>query len=156
MDSRAGGINFYVGTTNTAQNTINLNGGVLKTSGNDPSSSTFRPALSGMTVDVDSGCTMNNPNSYNITMAAVLWHGTGTPDGGLGLNDSGTLTLNSAGNNYNYIAKRATKLMSPVWVNLLTNTAATNGVITISDYLSDLSSKAPISAYYRLKWPPPR
>jgi hypothetical protein len=55
---------------------------------------------------------------------------------------------------YNYITERATNLVSPVWVDILTNAAATNGVITVTDYFGDLGSNAPASAYYRLKWQP--
>ena len=52
--------------------------------------------------------------------------------------------------NYNYIAERSTNLLN--WVDISTNAAATNGVITITDDFSDLDGTTPSSAYYRLKW----
>lgn len=54
--------------------------------------------------------------------------------------------------NLNYVAERSTNLAD--WVDVVTNTAATNGVINISDYFYDLSGTPPASAYYRLKWQP--
>jgi len=121
MDSGASGINLYGGTTATAQSTINLNGGtliaaeftkssvgvnqtsvihfnggLLTASANDPGGSAFLPALSGFTADVDSGGAIINPNGHSITIAAVLEHGAGTPDGGLTLNNPGTLVLSCA------------------------------------------------------------
>jgi hypothetical protein len=55
---------------------------------------------------------------------------------------------------YGYVAQRATNLVSPVWINISTNTAATNGVITVMDNFSDLKGDAPQSAYYRITWQP--
>jgi hypothetical protein len=54
--------------------------------------------------------------------------------------------------NYSYVTERTTNLTD--WVNIATNTAATNGVISVSDTFSDLGSTPPSSAYYRLKWQP--
>jgi len=51
---------------------------------------------------------------------------------------------------YNYITERSTNMTD--WVDIATNAAATNGVLTITDYFGDLGSNAPASAYYRLKW----
>ena len=54
--------------------------------------------------------------------------------------------------NLSYVAERSTNLTA--WVDVVTNTAATNGVINISDYFYDLGGTPPASAYYRLKWQP--
>ena len=55
---------------------------------------------------------------------------------------------------YSYITERATNLIPPLWVDIATNLAATNGVITVSDYFRDLGSNPPAAAYYQLKWQP--
>ncbi len=55
---------------------------------------------------------------------------------------------------YSYITERATNLILPLWVDIVTNQAATNGVITVFDYFSDLGSNPPASAFYQLKWQP--
>jgi autotransporter-associated beta strand protein len=86
------------GTTHQAQ--INFNGGVLQANASDPTSgptSTFLPAFTGLTVYVNAGAGARiNPNGYNITIAAPVVHGSGTPDGGLTMLGAGTLTLNGA------------------------------------------------------------
>jgi len=57
---------------------------------------------------------------------------------------------------YTYILERATNLAGPVWVNVATNVAATNGVINAVDTFWDLSGVPPSpSAFYQLKWPSP-
>jgi hypothetical protein len=53
---------------------------------------------------------------------------------------------------YSYIAERSTNLTS--WVDISTNTAATNGGINVNDNFGDLGGNVPSSAYYRLKWQP--
>ncbi len=53
---------------------------------------------------------------------------------------------------YSYITERSTDLVT--WVDISTNAAAVNGVITVSDAFSDLGGHEPSSAYYRLKWQP--
>ena len=55
--------------------------------------------------------------------------------------------------NYSYITERSTNLND--WVDILTNTAATNGVINVNDAFSDLGGTPPSSAYYRLKYRQP-
>jgi autotransporter-associated beta strand protein len=55
---------------------------------------------------------------------------------------------------YTYVMQRATNLASPVWVNIATNTVATNGVISVTDNFSDLGNQQPPDAYYRLSWSP--
>jgi autotransporter-associated beta strand protein len=82
------------GAAGAHQSQINFNGGVLAANANDPGGSYFLPALAGLTANINSGGAIINPNSYNITIAAPLVHGSGTPDGGLTLNGSGSLTLN--------------------------------------------------------------
>ena len=84
------------GAAGTHQSQINFNGGILAANSNDPGGSSFLPALAGLTASVGSGGAIVNPNGYNITIAAPLVHGSGTPDGGLLLNGSGSLTLNGA------------------------------------------------------------
>jgi autotransporter-associated beta strand protein len=54
--------------------------------------------------------------------------------------------------NYSYITERSTNLTD--WVDVATNSAATNGVISVSDTFGDLGGVPPSSAYYRLKWQP--
>jgi hypothetical protein len=55
---------------------------------------------------------------------------------------------------YTYVTQRATNLVSAGWVNIATNTVATNGVISVSDKFSDLGNRQPGDAYYRLSWSP--
>jgi len=52
--------------------------------------------------------------------------------------------------NYTYVTERSTNLVT--WVGISTNTAATNGVITVTDAFDDFGNVAPNSAYYRLEW----
>ncbi len=54
---------------------------------------------------------------------------------------------------YDYITQRSTNLASAVWVNVSTNTAATNGVVNMTDDFNDLGG-TPASAYYRFIWIP--
>jgi autotransporter-associated beta strand protein len=82
------------GAAGTHQSQLNFNGGVLAANADDPGGSYFLPALAGLTVYVNSGGAKINPNGYNITIAAPIVHGSGTPDGGLTLVGSGSLTLN--------------------------------------------------------------
>jgi autotransporter-associated beta strand protein len=69
----------------------------LEALASDPASSQFLPALIGSTVESGSGGAIINTNGFSDTIAAPIVHGSGTPDGGLTLNDtaltSGTLTL---------------------------------------------------------------
>jgi hypothetical protein len=55
---------------------------------------------------------------------------------------------------YSYVTQRATNLATPVWVNIATNTAAANGMISVTDNFSDLGGSPPPEAYYRLSWSP--
>jgi len=53
---------------------------------------------------------------------------------------------------YSYVLERSTNLTE--WVNVSTNTAATNGVISAPDYFTDLGGVAPSPGFYRLAWQP--
>jgi hypothetical protein len=64
-----------------------------------------------------------------------------------------TLTANGIPR-YVYVTQRATNLVSAVWVNIATNTAASNGVISVTDNFSDLGNQEPANAYYRLSGSP--
>ena len=56
---------------------------------------------------------------------------------------------------FSYILERATNLSSPVWVDVQTNQAATNGIINAADTFWDLGGIKPNpSAFYQLKWQP--
>jgi hypothetical protein len=55
---------------------------------------------------------------------------------------------------YSYILERATNLAPAIWVDITTNAAAANGIITATDNFMDLDNVAPVSAFYRLKWQP--
>ena len=88
--------NFLATTGSTAhQSIINFNGGTLVAATNDPSGSTFLPALAGLTVNVTNptvpACISSS--NFNITIAASL---TGGGDAGLVKLGSGTLTLSGA------------------------------------------------------------
>jgi autotransporter-associated beta strand protein len=91
-------------STNAQNAVIRFNGGTLKALANDTSSSVFflpAPAVAARTTtNVDTGGAIINSNTYNITIANPLVHGTGTTDGGVTKNGAGTLTLTAA-NTYN-------------------------------------------------------
>jgi len=88
------------GSGGTHAISINFNGGTLQANANDPSGSQFLPVVGNTTASVNSGGAIINPNGHSITISQPLVHGAGTPDGGLTLNGTGTLTLNSLGNTY--------------------------------------------------------
>ena len=81
--------------TATLQSMINFNGGVLAAATNDPTGSTFLPALAGLTVNVTNATVPAYINSanYTITVAANL---TGGGDAGLVKQGTGTLVLAGA------------------------------------------------------------
>jgi len=56
---------------------------------------------------------------------------------------------------YTYITERATNLAPVVWVDIATNTAATNGLINVTDTFWDLVGNPPSTAFYQLKWQQP-
>jgi hypothetical protein len=49
-----------------------------------------------------------------------------------------------------YVMERSTNLMQ--WVSIQTNSAAGNGVLTVTDAFGDLGLKAPPAAFYRVAW----
>ena len=71
------------------------------------------------------------------------------------VNNGTSMTVSAFGiPGYNYILERATNLAPAAWVDVITNTAATNGVVNATDSFNDLGSVAPGAAFYRLKWQP--
>ena len=86
--------------------TFNLNGGVIKALANDHtytpaggSAQVFFPDSTLLTAYVGTGGAIVNPNGYAISFAQPLVHGSGSPDGGLNVDDTtgtGSLTLNVA------------------------------------------------------------
>ncbi len=73
---------------------------------------------------------------------------------GIGTGNPTTLTAYGIPG-YTYITERATNLAPAVWVDIATNTAATNGVINATDTFWDLGGHPPGSAFYQLKWRQP-
>ena len=73
---------------------------------------------------------------------------------GIGIGNPTTLTAYGIPG-YTYITERTTNLAPAVWVDIATNTAATNGVINATDTFWDLGSNQPASAFYQLKWQQP-
>ena len=55
---------------------------------------------------------------------------------------------------YSYVTQRATNLVTPLWVNIATNTAAANGMLSVTDKFNDLGGSQPPTAYYRFSWSP--
>ena len=82
------------------QSTINLNGGMLQAYTNDPSGSTFLPALPALAANVLAGGAVIDNNGQHVTIAASLIHGSGSPDGGLTVLGTGMITLTGT-NTYN-------------------------------------------------------
>jgi hypothetical protein len=73
----------------------------------------------------------------------------------IGITAGGTNVVSAYGvPGYNYTLERTTNLAPAVWVDVSTNTAATNGVINAADTFWDLGGTPPGSAYYRLMWQP--
>jgi hypothetical protein len=109
--------------------------------------------------------TYTNPNLVDDQFTVTVTDGFGGTNSALITLLSGVVGTNSiaslvSGNpttltaygvpDYSYITERSTNLFD--WVNIVTNAAATNGMITVRDYFGDLGSNAPTKAYYRLKW----
>jgi len=89
-------------------------------------------------------------NTATITLSYASTHPVTGTSSIAGITGTNPKVLTAYGiPNYSYITQRSTNLID--WVDIVTNAAATNGAITISDYFGDLGSNAPGSAYYRLK-----
>ena len=99
-----GAFDFTGGNGTTQTTTLHLNGGLLQALANDPTGSPtgsdFINNTTGIVTAVDSGGAYVNTNGFNITIATVLKHGTGTTDGGLTKSGAGSLTL-PASSTYN-------------------------------------------------------
>lgn len=76
--------------------TFNFNGGLLRALGNDVGAGFFPATPAQLTAVVNAGGAVIDDNGFNITVANVLKHGTGTPDGGLTKLGAGSLTLTAA------------------------------------------------------------
>ncbi len=62
------------------------------------------------------------------------------------------VTVNFAGwPGYSYSVQRATNMVTPVWVTILTTNAPSGGLFNYTDNFTDLGG-VPSSAYYRLSW----
>jgi len=89
-------------------------------------------------------------NTATITLSYASTHPVTGTSSIAGITGTNPKVLTAYGiPNYSYVTQRSTNLID--WVDIVTNAAATNGAITISDYFGDLGSNAPGSAYYRLK-----
>ena len=112
---------------------INLNGGVLKANASDPSGSTFLPVFADTTVNVTTNGANINPNGNSITIAAVLAHSSGTPDGGLKVSGSGTLTLSGV-NTYtgSTIVSNATLVVSSATAATGPTIVSSNGTLVVN------------------------
>jgi autotransporter-associated beta strand protein len=116
--------------------TFDFNGGTLKSLASDPTGSQFIPLLTGFTVNVEAGGAVINTNGFNDTIAAVLAHGGGTPDGGLTLSDTavtpGTLTLTGT-NTYT----GATTINTGATLQLGNGATGEDGTIVTSSGITD-------------------
>ncbi|MGA2442436.1 MAG: autotransporter-associated beta strand repeat-containing protein [Tepidisphaeraceae bacterium] len=100
----SGTSNVYAGNiveTSTATGhvaTVNLNGGTINATANDPSGGSFVPVLNAATFNVKTGGAIVNNGGFSITLAQPLLGTTG--DGGFTSEGGGTTTLLGA-NTYN-------------------------------------------------------
>ena len=90
-----------------------------------------------------------NVGYINIVIQSSVT-GTNSITGITGGNPNGLTAYGVPG--FSYVTERSTNLTD--WVEISTNTAATNGVISVTDPFSDLGGNAPAAAYYRLLWQP--
>ena len=90
-----------------------------------------------------------NVGYINIVIQSSVT-GTNSITGITGGNPNGLTAYGVPG--FSYVTERSTNLTD--WVEISTNTAATNGVISVTDPFSDLGGNAPPAAYYRLLWHP--
>ena len=90
-----------------------------------------------------------NVGYINIVVVSSV-PGTNSITGITGGNPNGLTAYGVPG--FSYITERSTNLTD--WAAISTNTAATNGLINVSDPFADLGSNAPPAAFYRLLWQP--
>ena len=83
-------------TYGSQSGTFQFNGGVLEALASDSTTPFIPSTPSQFTTPISTNGAIINPNSYNINIASLLTHGGGTPDGGLTLQGSGTLTVTNA------------------------------------------------------------
>ena len=102
-----------------------------------------------LSYSISDGFGGTNIGYINITVVAGVT-GTNSITGITGGNPNVVTAYGVPG--FSYITERTTNLTSGAWVNVATNTAATNGVISVSDAFSDLGGSAPAAAFYRLLW----
>ena len=170
------GTNLTITASNltiTASNLTKYNGQTVTFAGTEFSTT---PLVSGDSV---TGVTLSSTGAAGT--AAVGTYGivpnaaTGTGLGNYNINyANGTLTVLALGTNtlgtltvglpttltaqgipgYTYIMQRATDLTTGTWVNVSTNTAASDGSITASDAFGDLGGMPSAQAFYRLSWQP--
>ena len=76
--------------------TFNFNGGILKALASDSTKLFVSGTPTQLTMPIQAGGAVINPNTFNITIGSLLTHGGGTPDGGLTVIGTGTLTVTNA------------------------------------------------------------
>jgi autotransporter-associated beta strand protein len=83
-----------IDTSTTGTSTVNINGGTIIASANDPAAGYFLPHLPSSTFDIGAGGGTLNNGGFNITIAQPLLNAGGS--GGLTANGTGTTTLLAA------------------------------------------------------------
>jgi hypothetical protein len=162
--SRTAGLNLLVSLANVATNWSDADGDNV--------------ALNRISLVSTNGVNLQTNSSYilytnNLNVADQIGYGISDGQGGTNIGyinivinasvtgtnsitkivSSNPTTLTAYGiPSYNYIAERSTNLTT--WVDISTNTAAANGVISVTDNFNDLGGIQPVAAYYRLKWQP--
>jgi fibronectin-binding autotransporter adhesin len=117
---------------------LDLNGGTIKALANDAANSStyFLPSIATLAVDVQAGGAVINTNGFGITIASVLAHGGGTPDGGLTVSNTavstGTLTLTGV-NTYT----GPTTINTSATLQLGNGTTGNDGTIATSSSITD-------------------
>jgi len=101
---------------------VNFNGGTLEANANDPSGSQFLPALTGLTVNVQTNGALIDPNNYNITIAAPM-------AGAGGLTNFGPGTLSLSGSN-SYAG--GTVVSNNSTLNVINTTGSATGTNTVT------------------------
>jgi autotransporter-associated beta strand protein len=143
----ANGFQLYQGTNPGAQLVnLNFNGGVLAAGASDNAPTTdFLPALTGLTADVEAGGALIHTNGHTVTIAAALLHGAGSPDGGLAVSGSGTLTLTAASTYTGPTSVNATTLIVSGSLAGTDALSVTNGGKAELETPNDVNSTARVS-----------